>query len=93
MMIHKNTSTCYYIIYGYNYHNGAKFHMEWIFADLKYTRKKSNTAYKLFILLKVKMIKGGTFKEFTRNIRTFSSLELELVKDNENNSSVIENLP
>ena len=40
MMIHKNTSTCYYIIYGYNYHNGAKFHMEWIFADLKYTRKK-----------------------------------------------------
>ena len=40
--------------------------------------------------LKVKMIKGGTFKEFTRNIRRFSLLELDLVKDNENNSSITE---
>ena len=43
--------------------------------------------------LKVKMIKGGTFKEFTRNIIRFSFLELDLVKDNENNSSTTENPP
>ena len=40
--------------------------------------------------LKVKMIKGGTFKEFTRNIRRFSLLELNLLKDNQNNSLITE---
>ena len=39
------------------------------------------------------MIKGGTFREFTRNVKRFSLLELDLVKDYENNSSATENPP
>ena len=36
--------------------------------------------------LKVQMIKGGSIKEFTRNIRRFCLLELDVVRDNENDS-------
>ena len=36
--------------------------------------------------LKVQMIKGGSIKEFTRNIKRFCLLELNVVRDNENDS-------
>ena len=36
--------------------------------------------------LTVQMIKGGSIKEFTRNIRRFCLLELDVVRDNENDS-------
>ena len=36
--------------------------------------------------LKVQMIKGGSIKEFTRNIRRFCLLELDVVRDNKNDS-------
>ena len=36
--------------------------------------------------LKFQMIKGGSIKELTRNIRRFRLLELDVVRDNENDS-------
>ena len=43
--------------------------------------------------LKVQMIKGGSIKEFTRNIRRFRLLELDVVRDNENDSHPTKIIP